>query len=406
MNTGINQIILPNNKNPIRVLFIITQSELGGAQRFISQLLPNLSKNNFELTVATGRDGKEELQSLLPANTKYINTKNLRRNPNLLSDILSLFEIKKIIKQLSPDVLFLNSSKAGFIGSLSARLLKPKQRQPKVIYRIGGWTFNDPWPLWKKILYRWLEKISAKWKDYIIVNNKHDYDQAIKFGIKPRKKVELIYNGIDPYKLDFLEKDEAKIRLYEKLPPSEKHGSFLHKGLLIGTIANFYPAKGLEYLIDAFSSIQSPTANLIIIGDGQGRQDLESRIKNLGLENKVFLAGHILNGHKYLKAFDIFVLPSVKEGFPWSLLEAMSAKLAVVATSVGAIPEIIEDGKNGFLAQPANAQSLAKAIKELYSNEDMRREFGIQAHQTIIHKFSLNKMVEQTKEILQKGFLC
>lgn len=404
MDTESNNTSLRNKSLNTRILFVITQSEFGGTQRFLSQLITRLELGRFELAIVSGPDGGKELKTILPQNVQYITAEHLRRNPNVFNDIASLFELKKIIKEFRPDVLFLNSSKAGFNGSLAARLLPTDFVRPKIIYRIGGWTFNDPWPAWKQLAYRWLEKISAPWKDYIIVNNKHDYDQAIKFGIKPKKKVVLIYNGIDLYKLDFLEKNEAKIRLYEKLPSSQKHANFLHEGLIIGTIANFYPTKGLQYLIQAFELVSKRytlnTKRLLIIGDGPERKNLELQIKDTGLQNSVFLTGRIPDAYKYLKAFDIFVLPSVKEGFPWTLLEAMSAKLPIVTTAVGANPEIIEDAKNGLLVKPADPQAIAEALARLADNESLRRELGIQAHQTVLHKFSLNKMINQTKTLL------
>jgi glycosyltransferase involved in cell wall biosynthesis len=99
-------------------------------------------------------------------------------------------------------------------------------------------------------------------------------------------------------------------------------------------------------------------------------------------------------------AFDIFVLPSVKEGFPWALIEAMAAKLPVVATSVGAVPEIIEDGKNGILVGPAKPEQLAGKINDLLNDERLQQELGIQAHQAVLFKFSLEKMVREVEAIL------
>ena len=418
MNTEINQNNAPNSNPKKRVLFVITQSELGGAQKFLSQLAAHLKPEHFDLAISSGVDGNEEIKAALPQSVQYITARHLRRNPNVITDIASVFELKKIIKNFRPDTLFLNSSKAGFVGSLATRLLQTTNYKLRTIYRIGGWAFNDPRPWWQRIAIRWMEKISAGWKDIIIVNNKHDYDQAVRYGINPREKLVLIHNGIDPYKLDFWEKGEAKIRLYEKLPVAQKHANFLQENLIIGAIANFYPTKGLEYLIGAFSLLnakRSPlNATLVIIGDGPERQNLESRIKNLELENKIFLAGRIPDAFKYLRAFDIFVLPSVKEGFPWALLEAMSAKLPVIATTVGANPEIIENdspsttlpggkvvlGKNGLLVLPADSAVLAEAINRLAADEHLRRELSIQAHQTILHKFDIHKMVDQVKALL------
>jgi len=101
-----------------------------------------------------------------------------------------------------------------------------------------------------------------------------------------------------------------------------------------------------------------------------------------------------------LPAFDVFVLSSVKEGFPWALIEAMSAKLPVIATDVGAVPEIIDDHKNGLIIKPGDSVGLANKIKEIIENDRLKNELGIQAHQTVLFKFELDKMVKQVEELL------
>ena len=389
-----------NPAPPRRVLFVITQSEYGGAQRFLYNLISNLKREKYAIGVALGGIGASDFleKTIKQEDVSVTRLKHLTRNPHLYNDFLTVFEIRKAIKKFKPDTLFLLSSKAGFIGSL-ASVFPKKIKQLKIIYRIGGWTFNDPWPKWKRSLWILLEKIGSGWKDIIIVNNQHDLDQAKEFNIKPRKGLVLIHNGIDAYKMDFLSKEEARMKLFEKL--SRQSGKIFQIKKIAGTIANFYPTKGLEYLIEAAKRFKDDKEiAFFIIGDGPERQNLEARIKNLELERKVYLLGQLADGHKYLPAFDVFVLPSVKEGSPWSLIEAMSAKLPVIATGVGAVPEIIEDGKNGFVIEPKNPEQMADKIKEILDNDYLRQELGIQAHQTILFKFSLDKMVAQIKELL------
>ena len=89
---------------------------------------------------------------------------------------------------------------------------------PKIIYRIGGWSFNDPQSSLSRWLWILIEKIFAKYKDIIIVNNEHDLKQAHQLKIKPKKGIRLVYNGVDLKKMEFLPKDEAKIKLFEKIP--------------------------------------------------------------------------------------------------------------------------------------------------------------------------------------------
>ena len=209
----------------------------------------------------------------------------------------------------------------------------------------------------------------------------------------------MIHNGIDALKMDFLSKDEARLKL------SKKSAKIFQAKFIVGTIANFYPTKGLSFLIDAVHLLKNsisneiPNIKFLIIGDGEEKKNLELRIKNYGLEKEIILLGQIAEAHKYIKAFDLFVLPSVKEGFPWVILEAMAAKLPIIATDVGAMPEIIENGKNGILVKPKNPQELAEAIKYLIENERILQELAIQAHQTVLFKFPIEKMIHETEKL-------
>ncbi|MEK7076381.1 MAG: glycosyltransferase family 4 protein [Patescibacteria group bacterium] len=399
MESSTNNAYINTNGNlKKRVLFIISQSELGGAQRFLSNLISHLDRDVYEFLVAIGSSGNGDFLRVLKARGIPCQTlKFLKREPTV-NDIRAVFEIRSLIKNYHPDVLFLNSSKAGFIGSL-ASVFPTRINAVKIIYRIGGWTFNDPWPKWKRWLWIVLEWLSAKWKDTIIVNNQRDLDQAEKLKIRPRMQTVLIHNGIETYKLDLVPREEAREKLLEKA--AKYSGRNIQVKNIIGTIANFYPTKGLEHLIQAADYFNnSDNVVFFIIGDGELRPELEKMIREKGLERKVFLLGQIPDAYRFLPAFDVFVLPSVKEGFPWALIEAMSAKLPVVATDVGAVPEIIDDHKNGLLVKPKDPVELANKIKEVLENDYLRNELGIQAHQTILFKFELDKMVKKIEELL------
>ena len=381
-----------------KILFIITQSEFGGAQRFLYNLISRLDRLNYEIKVAVGNTGNNEFtQALRSINIPIRELKLLARDINPIKDIAAVFELRKLIKDFCPDTLFLVSSKTGFIGSLAT--VFPARIKTRVIYRIGGWSFNDPWPIWKKWLWIILEWLSARWKDIIIVNNLYDLESANKLKIKPKEKIVLIHNGLDVYKMDILPRVEARLKLFEQT--SRKLGKIFHIKNIIGTIANFYPSKGLEYLIGAAEYFKNNDEVIfLIIGDGQERTKLKTLIEQKGLQNKVILLGQIPNAYKLLGAFDIFVLSSVKEGFPWVIVEAMAAKLPVIGTRVGAIPEIIEDGKNGIIVEPAQSEKIAVKIQDLLGNDRLRQEMGIQAHQTVLFKFDSEKMIGQIEKLL------
>jgi len=339
----------------------VTQSEFGGAQRFIYRLTTNLDSQKYDILVAAGPEGNDAnglLFNLKNKGLKTIALKFLRRGINPLFDFcLGLIEIYRLIKKEKPDILFLCSSKAGAMGSLIGRLTKV----PKIIYRIGGWTFNDPNPFLVKFYYQFIEKTLACWKDYIINNAESDRQQAIKLNIKPRKEILTIYNGIDVDKLEFLSKKEARDFLNLK-----------DFDFVVGTIANNYPAKGFKYLIKAKEEFQ---------------------------DVKFVILSKVPDASKYLKAFDIFVLPSIKEGFPWVILEAMAAEIPIIATKVGAIPEIIQNNENGILIEPKNPDAIIGAVKQLLSNEDLKKKIAENGRKTVEEKFNLDKMVKQYEDL-------
>ncbi len=380
-----------------KLLFIITQSEFGGAQRFLFEIASNLTSTDYEVLVAVGTTGDGVLTAKLKE--KGISVHNLhflKREPGLISDIKALREIRKLLKDFRPDTLFLLSSKAGFIGSLAA-VFPFRLPIKKIIYRIGGWTFNDPWPRWKRQFWILLERISAKWKDIIIVNNTEDLEWAKKLSIKPRLDVVLIHNGIDPYRIQAQSPESARKEI-ERLIYIESHQN---GHVIIGTIANFYPSKGLEYLIKAAPYL-SRTLNVrfVIIGDGRERNKLENLIRELKVQDSVFLLGNINDAQKLIPGFDIFVLPSVKEGFSWVLLDALALKVPVIATNVNGVRDVIQDGVNGLLVRPKDPKQIATAIERLISNDKLKLELAIQGHQTVLFNFGADKMLREVKALL------
>lgn len=381
-----------------KVLFLVTQSEMGGAQRYVFEVAKALADKN-EILVAAGEGDGELFQKLKNTRVQPVYLKRMGRTPWPWQAISAVKKIVDLLKKERPDVLFLCSTTAGLLGSMAGFLYRlfevrpPREVGPRlrIIYRIGGWAFRDPRAFWKNWLILWMEKITAPLKDKIIVNSEIDRRLAIKHRIAKPEKVVKIYNGIDPNSLDFFSRQQARSSL--KLSFNKT---------VVGTVANFYKTKGLEYLIGAFAGSDLPRrqAGLIVIGEGKERPKLEALIKKYNLQNKVILAGRIPDAYKYLKAFDIFVLPSLKEGFPWIILEAMAAEIPIVATKVGALPEIIDDAKEGLLVEPKNSEALAEKIKWLAEHQKEAAEMASRAKQKVIAQFPLSKMIEATRNEL------
>lgn len=377
-----------------RVFIVITQGETGGAQQFVAQLARHLDAERFTIHAVWGASGHGDLASLLPPFVTHATAHHLVRHLSPWHDLRAVRELRRMMSAFHPDIVLCVSSKAGFVGSLAAHGLRASIPDLTVIYRIGGWTFNDPWPAWKKKVYLWLEKLSARWKDYIVLNNTHDLEQAHRLGIVPRKKALRIYNGLDPY-LPLESREHARAFLDARVPYPLRANPY---DWLVGTVANLYPAKDIATLVRAAGRVGGDV-RFVVIGDGQQRAQLESMIRQFGLEDRFFILGRIPDARRYLTGFDLFVLPSVKEGFPWALLEAMAARVPAVATAVGAVPEMIEDSVSGIVCAPGSAEQIARGIVRLLGDDKLRQDLAISAHQKVISTFSLREMIGQYEKL-------
>lgn len=368
----------------MKILYIITQADFGGAQKYIFDLATSEQARNHEIIVAAGQsDDQTLINKLKEKNIKTKTLKYLVREINPIKDFRAAKEIKNLYQQIKPDVIHLNSTKAGILGSLA----KNKQNKAKLIYTAHGWVFNEELSKIKKTLFIWLEKTTAIKKDKIICVSQYDTKVATDKKISPLSKLITIHNGVNTDKLEFLTTEESRQQL--GLPADS---------IIIGAIANFYKTKGLNYLIEATRLLVDKNPNIItvIIGDGELRDELTNLIKNYDLSRHFLLLGKKEKAHRYLPAFNIYACSSVKEGFPYSILEAMAATRPIVATKVGGIPEIITDQKDGLIIEPKNASQLASAIKYLADNKDYAENIAKNARQKVVKNFILKSMIEKT----------
>lgn len=377
-----------------RILGIITQGELGGAQQFLSQLAHNLDPQLFDLSVAWGSNSSNDLADLLPTTTTTHRLTHLVRPLHPWHDMRAPREIEALIGSTHPHIVLSMSSKAGFVASRAvARHNKRNPNSPVAsIYRIGGWAFNDPRPWWERALYRTLERISARDKDVIVVNNAHDLAQARTLGIRPKREIVCIHNGIAVTQASILSQAEARAELSVLAPQLDPSRP------LVGTIANFYTTKDIPNLLRAATELD-PATQVVIVGDGPERGNIQDIISLLHLETRVFLVGRIAQASRILPAFDVFCLPSRKEGFAWVLLEAMRAGVPIVATAVGSAPEIIEHNKHGILVPPGQWKELGTTLRSLLANTDQRATMAQEARAHLAEHFTIDLMVKRFADL-------
>ncbi len=360
----------------MKVLYIITQADGGGAQQYVLSLA-----KHFNGAIAAGNEDQKLFDDAQALGLTVFPLRHLKRNISPLHDLLAIWEIRQLVKFYQPDIVHLNSTKAGILGSFACIRLKTR-----AVFTAHGFIFNEPMATATRMFYLALEKTASDFRDFIITVSEADYKSAIHYKLIAPNKIATVHNGIPP--INFLDKLTARQAL-----------NLLSDKFLFVTIANFYKTKGIDMLIKAVAMMDKNLLDrclFILIGEGPEKRNLKFEIRNLQLENHIKTLGKIDNASQYLRAFDCFVLPSRKEGFPFVILEAMQAGLPIIATNVGGIKEALGDA--GILVPLENPAELAKTIATIIHSCMIVEELSLKSKERA-KLFTEEKMLKETEKI-------
>ena len=369
-------------KKEPRVLHLISSSGFLGAENVVLELSKEMTKaglwvtigiienrNNLHMELAD-RAMEEGLKvQIFPCKGRF--------------DSKTIASIRDFIDREQPNIMHSHGYKSNFYAwrALSGRKI------PWVITNHGKRVGM------KLSAYNWLNIIFMKKADKTVAVSQALAAEMMKEGI-PSAKILIIDNGID------LQKFTNQTRNNELRKSFGFNGN--HK--IIGTVASLTEEKGHVYLIEAAQQVldKHPECRFLIIGDGGQRQFLEEKAANLGLNGKALFTGSRKDVPEILSILDAFILPSLKEGLPMALLEAMASKLPVIATSVGAIPNVIEDGINGLLIPPKNSDAISEAINKMLSNGDSAKEMALKGFEKVRDHYSSKQMAEKYLTVYQE----
>jgi len=263
---------------------------------------------------------------------------------------------------------------------------------PVIIYSTHGHIFYGFFGKLKTKIFIILEKIGALCSDRIFCLTELEIEDYMKLGIGRREQFIAMPSGVH------LE----KFRL-PKSPPSEirKQLGIPENAPVVGSVARLDPIKGGKYLVEAFALLRdlNPAPHLLLVGDGEDRAPLEARVCELGVESCAVFTGLRRDVPDLLHAMDVFVMPSLNEGYGKAIVEAMNAGRPIVATAVGGVPTLIRDGENGLLVPPADPAALAAAIRKLLLNPEFARGLAGAALSDAGDKFSVATMNCETERI-------
>jgi glycosyltransferase involved in cell wall biosynthesis len=369
-----------------KVLYVITKSNWGGAQRYVFDLATSLPQDQFEVSVACGdaRKNTEGLpgilvQRLQARGIRVILVPSFTRDISIWRDFSALRELVTLFQHERPDVVHLNSSKAGGLGALAARLT----RVPKIVFTSHGLAWDEDRNfIFKSFIYL-ASQLTFMLCHKVITISKDTHSRV--------SKSTLIYNGIAP--INFRPREEARRRIM---------GQPIRDTVWIGSVAEFTRNKGLTYLVEAASLLKKRglTFRFVLIGDGEDLPKIKKLAMEKGLYNApnsnahIDLPGYVPDIADSLKAFEILVLPSVKEGLPYVLLEAGQAGCAVVGSNIPGISDVV--GDTGILVPPKDSVALATGLEQLLKDQSLRNNLGTELEARVRSQFSLERMVRET----------
>lgn len=359
----------------MKILYIITKSNWGGAQKYVFDLASDMKTWKEDVSVAFGGNGVLA-ERLKEKDIRSIQIENLERDVDLEKEIQVFKNLYQILKAEKPDIIHLNSSKIGVIGSLIGRIVGIK----KIIFTAHGFPFREERPFLQIVLIKFLSWLTIIFSHSTICVSRKDFEDVKDWPLV-KKKLIVIHNGI---------------RTEEINKPENIKNDFIN----IVSIGELHKNKGFEYGLETVSAMKNKIQNFkytIFSFGGDEEEKLKNMIVDLGLQNFVDLKINKEKHSDFLKDFDIYFMPSIKEGLPYVLLEAGLNSLPLVASDTGGVREIVEHYKNGFLVEPKYINGFELALEKLIENKELRERLGRAAKEKVQTNFSLWRMLEKTR---------
>ena len=386
---------LSSSINNMKILHIIDSGGLYGAEVMLLNLMDEQIKLGLDPTIASiGEKGIHEKQLETEAMKRDFKVKKFRMRPG--PNYMGALEVLKFAHQEGFHILHSH----GYKGNILFGLLPAKIRKLPMVSTLHGWTSTNGFS--KMCLYEWLDRKSFKRIDSVVLVSSAMKDHPKLKGLK-NINFHVIPNGIPippPSQLPHIPTSSSTPSHHPTIPPSilseldKKIEDFCSKGFIIGSIGRLSKEKGYKYLIEALSILikKGVDARLVIIGEGNERNYLEGLLAQFELTGRVMMPGYRENAKQYLSSFNVFVISSLTEGLPITLLEAMQAKVPIVATNVGGIPSVLDGGKAGLLFPSCEPDALVESIRRIYTDRRCSDELIESAYHRVTKEYSGEKM--------------
>jgi len=375
---------------PIRILRIIARLNIGGPARHVALLSAGLDRKGYRHLLVAGKESDDEgnLRNLTnELGVEVTDLPRLGREISLWKDAFCVWELIRIIWKFRPDIVHTHTAKAGFIGRIAAFVAGV----PCIAHTFHGHVLRGYFSVLKNLVFRNLEQILAKKTDLLVTVSRKVAEELAQEGVAPVHRFEVVPLGL---LLGSFLKVEPHADLKKELGLPEG-------ARLMGAVGRLVPIKDLGTLLDAMAVLRKDESglHLAFVGDGESRHALMESARHKGLGDQVHTLGWRHDLGFIYGGLDLVVLSSRNEGTPVSLIEALAAGRPVVATAVGGVPEVLEEGRLGRLVPAGDAVGLAEAIRiELGRSAPLSQS----QREGIVDRYSPEKLVDRMDKLYRR----
>lgn len=366
-------------KKKINVLQLVEGMNWGGAETKLLELISHMDRDRFHTTVCSLGIGDRLQDKFNRLGIPFVSLERRGRiDPKLILDVSNLIRREKI------DVVMTTLFYADIVGALASAISPNKA--------VFSWETISA-PEWLQTHRLWAYRFAMHFCSKVISVSHATARWLVEERGLPENKITVIPYGVN---LEiFNHSRNGRLRPELGIPPDVP---------VVGVVARLHPQKGHEYLIKAARVLADKFKDLkiVLVGDGELRAELEQAVVEAGLSETFIFLGFRSDVRDLLSMFDIFVLPSLYEGLPNVILEAMATNLPVVATSVDGTVELVDDGETGYLVPPRDPGALVAKIGNLLESADLRRQFGRAGRKKVEEQYSLELQVENFQNLYEQ----
>jgi glycosyltransferase involved in cell wall biosynthesis len=374
----------------VKVLRVIARLNIGGPALHVAYLTAGLADRGYDTTLVAGTVGRGEESMAGVADRRGVRVETLEelhREIAPIRDLRAILRLARVIRRERPTILHTHTAKAGAVGRIAA-LLAGDARPPIVVHTFHGHVLRGYFSPLATLAFRTLERLLARMTTALVAVSPEVRDDLVRLGVAPASKFTVVRLGIELGERVGLD-DQARreTRRLMGIGPD---------AFIVGWVGRMTAVKRTDDVVRALRELVDlgVDAYVCLVGDGPDREHLEVLAHDLGVVKRCLFVGYQDDVARFYNAIDVLLLPSVNEGTPVSVIEALAAERPAVATDVGGIPDVVRDGVDGYLVGVGQPAALAARLAELAGDPERRARMGAEGRARVMERYSVDRLVD------------